>query len=73
MQMHMVTQKQHRTVVNSQQKGIRAHMQTHMPTHKVRRMTCHVGWPEKFSHVEREREREAVKLGATLPWVIYAF
>lgn len=57
MQMHMVTQKQRRTVVDSPQKGIRTHMQTHMPTHKVQRMTCHVGWPEKFSHVEREREQ----------------
>lgn len=43
MQMCMVTQKQDRTVVDSPQEGIRTHMQTHTPTHKVQRMTCHVG------------------------------
>lgn len=68
MQMHMVIQRQHRTVMDSPREDIRTRMQTEMATHKVQRMTCHV----RDQKITKHRQR-SVKLNATLPCAIYAF
>lgn len=68
MQMHMVTQKQRRTVVDSPQECI-----TFTCKHTCQHTKCREWHVMLVTRKIITRKQRSVKLGAILPWLIYAF